>query len=121
MSAPVAFQVYKQVAKEFKPKLLAEPNVYLEDVFSSDDKDPEKAISSGLFRLEKGKELVYTYTYDEMKIILEGEFTIADETGQSVKAVPGDHFFFPKGVTITFTTPEYGLGFFVGQRKKGTA
>ena len=121
MSSPVAFSVYKSVAKEFKPKLLAEPNVYLEDVFSSEDTDPEKAISSGLFRLEKGKELVYTYTYDEMKIILEGDFTISDETGQSVKAVPGDHFYFPKGVKVTFTTETYGLGFFVGQRKKGSA
>ncbi|KUI59976.1 Ethanolamine utilization protein EutQ [Cytospora mali] len=121
MSSPVAFKVYKQVAKEFKPKLLAEPNVFLEDVYSSEDTDPEKAISSGLFRLEKGKELVYTYHYDEMKIILEGNFTISDETGQKVEAVPGDHFYFPKGVTVTFTTTDYGLGFFVGQRKKDSA
>ena len=48
-----------------------------------------------------------------MKIILEGEFEISDETGQKVQARPGDVFFFPKGVTITFTTNSYGLGFFV--------
>jgi hypothetical protein len=29
-------------------------------------------VSAGFFRLEKGKELVYPYTYDEMKIIVEG-------------------------------------------------
>lgn len=121
MSSPIAFQYYKQVAKEFKPSLLAEPNVYLEDVFTSESTNPEKPISSGLFRLEKGQALVYTYTYDEMKIIVDGEFTIADETGQTVKAVPGDHLYFPAGVKITFTTENFGLGFFVGQRKKGTA
>lgn len=121
MSAPVAFAVYKNAQKEFKPKLLAEPNVFLEDMYSSEETNPESPISSGLFRLEKGKELVYLYDYDEMKIILEGDFTISDETGQSVKAVPGDHFFFPKGVKVTFTTETYGLGFFVGQRKKGGA
>jgi hypothetical protein len=37
---------------------------------------------------------VYTYTYHEMKIILEGEYQISDETGQSVTAKPGDVFFF---------------------------
>ncbi|KAK7739717.1 hypothetical protein SLS53_005687 [Cytospora paraplurivora] len=121
MSSPVAFSFYKNVVQEFKPKLLAEPNVYLEDVFSSDETNPEKPISSGLFRLEKGQPLVYTYTYDELKIILEGHFILEDETGQKVKAVPGDHIYFPKGVKITFTTEDYGLAFFVGQRKKGTA
>ena len=71
-------------------------------------------MSAGFYRLEKGTPLVYTYTYDEMKIILEGEFEISDETGQKVNARPGDVFFFPKGVTITFKTDSYGLAFFVG-------
>ncbi|TRM59773.1 ethanolamine utilization protein EutQ [Schizophyllum amplum] len=118
---PIAFSVMKNVPKEFKPALLAPPNAYLEDMFSSDQVNPEKPMSSGLFRLEKGKELVYTYTYDEMKIILEGVWTISDETGQSVTAEPGDHFFFPKGTTITFKTDDYGLAFYVGQRKRGAA
>lgn len=48
-----------------------------------------------------------------MKIILEGEFEIADESGQKVKAKPGDVFYFPKGSKITFTTESYGLAFYV--------
>lgn len=48
-----------------------------------------------------------------MKIILEGEYEISDETGQKVQAKPGDVFFFPKGATITFTTESYGLAFYV--------
>jgi len=56
-----------------------------------------------------------------MKIIVEGEFDIEDETGQKVHAVPGDVLYFPKGAKITFTTDSYGLGFFVGQRGEGTA
>lgn len=48
-----------------------------------------------------------------MKIIIEGQFQISDETGQSVQAKPGDVFYFPKGSKITFTTESYGLGFFV--------
>lgn len=56
-----------------------------------------------------------------MKIIVEGEFDISDETGQKVHAVAGDVFYFPKGSKITFTTETYGLGFYVGQRKEGSA
>jgi ethanolamine utilization protein EutQ (cupin superfamily) len=77
---------------------------------SSDD--AEKPISAGFYRLEAGKELVYPYTYNEMKIILEGfrlktfsfrlnisgEFTISDETGYKVTAKPGDVFYFEKGM-----------------------
>ena len=50
-----------------------------------------------------------------MKIILEGEFDISDETGQKVHAVAGDVFYFPKGSKITFETQTYGLGFYTGQ------
>lgn len=73
-------------------------------------------MSCGFYRLEKGTPLVYTYTYDEMKIILEGQFEISDEVGQKVTATPGDVFYFPKGAKITFTTPSYGLAFFVSER-----
>ena len=81
--------------------------------------DSEKTISSGFFRLEKGTPLVYSYWYDEMKIILEGEFHISDECGNSVIGKPGDVFKFPKGCKITFETPTMGLAFFVGQRETG--
>lgn len=78
--------LYKAGAQKVKPVLLAPPNVYLEDIFTRSDpcqnvfpkffsNDPEKPISAGLYRLEAGKELVYPYTYNEMKIILEGFHT----------------------------------------------
>lgn len=56
-----------------------------------------------------------------MKIVVDGDFEISDENGQSVKAKKGDVFFFPKGSVITFKTEEGGLGFFVGQRGRDTA
>lgn len=48
-----------------------------------------------------------------MKIIVEGEFDISDETGQKEHAVAGDVFYFPKGSVITFETQTYGLAFYV--------
>ncbi|KAJ9647406.1 uncharacterized protein PV06_00121 [Exophiala oligosperma] len=115
----LAFKHFAKAQKEFKPPLIANENAYLGDVVSSTDS--EKPISAGFYRLEKGTPLVYEYHYDEMKIIVEGEFDISDETGQSVHAVAGDVFYFPKGSKITFTTNSYGLGFYCGQRKEGSA
>lgn len=56
---------------------------------------------------------MYEYTYHEMKIILEGEFVISDETGKTVRAGPGDVFYFPRGSKITFSTPSFGVAFYV--------
>ncbi|HBR97332.1 MAG TPA: hypothetical protein DD979_08130 [Gammaproteobacteria bacterium] len=95
-------------------------NAFLKDVSVSED--AEKTIVSGFYRMEKSdKPLVYTYTYHEMKIIVEGEMIISDGTGKEVHAKVGDVFYFPKGSVITFQSPSYGVGFFCGQRKEGEA
>ncbi|KAF7970941.1 hypothetical protein HWV62_22594 [Athelia sp. TMB] len=124
-ATPAAFRHLPKAQSTFNPPLIANENAFLGDVMSRlvdpDKIDPEKPISAGFYRLEKGTPLVYQYTYHEMKIIVEGEFDISDETGQKVHAVAGDVFYFPKGSKITFTTETYGLGFYVGQRKEGTA
>ncbi|KAF4121393.1 Ethanolamine utilization protein EutQ [Geosmithia morbida] len=112
-----AFQFYPQAQSAFKIPLLANDNAYLGDIFSSESTS-DAPISSGLFRLKEGQPLTYTYKYDEMKIFLEGDYTITDTTGQTTKAKPGDVVFFPKGSTITFETENGGLAFYVGQRKK---
>lgn len=92
---------------------------WLGDVAVSSDK--EKAITCGFFRLEHSEPLVYTYTYDEMKFVVDGEFTISDESGVKVDAVKGDVFYFSKGSVITFETKSFGIGFFCGQRRQGEA
>ncbi|KAF7594998.1 hypothetical protein BBP40_007598 [Aspergillus hancockii] len=118
---PTAFTYHAKAQSTFKPPLIANENSFLGDIQSSENDNPDKPMSAGFYRLEKGTPLVYEYTYDEMKIILEGEFEIADETGQKVTAGQGDVFYFPKGAKITFRTPSYGLAFYTGQRAKGAA
>ncbi|KAK0257825.1 hypothetical protein B0A54_10866 [Friedmanniomyces endolithicus] len=118
--APKAFSYFKQQQQTFKPPLLANENAFLGDIASSAKNNPEKPVSCGLYRLEKGTPLVYEYTYDEMKIILECHFDISDETGNKVHAEKGDVFYFPKGSKITFTTEDYGLAFYTGQRAEGS-
>ncbi|KAI4116569.1 MAG: hypothetical protein LQ345_003034 [Seirophora villosa] len=88
-------------------------------------------MSAGFYRLQPGPELVYTYTYDEMKILVEGDMQIAqlaedpaaaakgeEEKGtknegetvslvkEEVDAKKGDTFFFPKGAVVRFRTRE---------------
>ncbi|KAM0693110.1 hypothetical protein Q7P36_007667 [Cladosporium allicinum] len=121
MASPIAFEYHPNAQKDFQPPLIANENAFLGDVFSSESRDSSAPISAGFYRLEKGTPLVYEYTYHEMKIIVDGSFEISDETGKKVHATKGDVFYFPKGSKITFTTEDFGLGFFVGQRKEGGA
>ena len=116
----MAFKHYKQIKTQELPSMNIE-NVpaFLKDFSISHDS--EKPITSGLFQLKAGQSLEYTYTYHEMKFIVDGSFIIEDETGQKVTAKPGDLFYFPKGTSINFSTPDFGLGFFCGQRGEGEA
>ncbi|MGP1716010.1 MAG: cupin domain-containing protein [Methylophilus sp.] len=113
MSKP--FQFKKSAVKDDQPSMNV-PNVpaFLGDTFVSQDKD--KTICAGFFHLHAGKELVYSYDYEEMKIVVEGTFIISDDTGQKVTATVGDVLYFPAGSNITFSTPDKAVGFFTGQR-----
>ncbi|MFK0002689.1 cupin domain-containing protein [Paenarthrobacter sp. NPDC090522] len=74
-------------------------------------------MSAGFFELKASEPVVYTYTYDEMKVVVQGEFIVTDEsTGETTHAKERDVLFFPKGTTVKFETPDCGLGFFVGDR-----
>ncbi len=91
-------------------------NAYLEDIVSSNDENAP--ITCGLFRMEAGNPLDYTYSYDECKIMLEGEMSVS-ENGITKTIKPGDVLYFDKGTSVTFKSNSSGLAFYVGQRKKG--
>ncbi len=89
-------------------------NAYLQDVVASND--PNAPISCGFFRMEKGNQLEYTYSYDEAKIILEREMTISEVGGETIEVKAGDVLYFEEGAKITFSSKSSGLGFYCGQR-----
>ncbi|KAF4624171.1 hypothetical protein G7Y89_g14003 [Cudoniella acicularis] len=91
--APPTFTHFAGAQTSFKPPLIANENAFLGDIATSEPLDPVSPISAGFYRLEKGTPLVYEYTYHEMKIIVDGEFDISDETGKKVHAVKGDVFY----------------------------
>jgi ethanolamine utilization protein EutQ (cupin superfamily) len=92
-------------------------NVYLQDTVSSNN--DTAAITGGFFRMEAGNPLEYTYSYDECKIMLEGEMTITESGGETVNLKPGDVIYFDSGTTVTFSSQSSGTAFYVGQRKLG--
>ncbi len=88
---------------------------YIKDVYEN----PEGSrMCSGFFELHHtDAPLVYTYDYDEMKVVLEGEFLLENvDTGQQTVARAKDAIFFPKGSRIAFSTPSYALAFYAGDR-----
>ena len=79
----MAFKHYKQIKTQELPSMnIKNVPAFLKDFAISDDS--EKPITSGLFRLKAGESLKYTYTYHEMKFIVDGSFIIEDEAGQKV-------------------------------------
>ena len=116
----MAFKYYEQIKSQELPSMEVDNvQAFLKDFAVSED--AEKTMTSGLFRLKAGESLKYTYIYHEMKFIVDGHFTIEDETGQKITAKAGDLLYFPKGTSITFSTDDFGLGFFCGQRGEGEA
>ena len=92
-------------------------NAFLQDTVSSNNESAP--ITCGFFRMDSGNPLEYTYSYDECKIMLEGEMTITEESGQSVTMKPGDVVYFDSGTKVTFTSASSGKAFYVGQRRPG--
>ncbi|MGW4249480.1 ethanolamine utilization protein [Nocardia sp. NPDC004722] len=90
-------------------------DAYIADVYANPEGSP---MCSGYFELRHtDAPLDYFYEYDEMKIILEGEFRLENpDTGQVLTARAHDAIFFPKGSRILFSTPDRALAFYVGYR-----
>lgn len=88
---------------------------FIGDVYANPEGCP---MASGYFALEHTDEpLDYFYDYDEMKVVLEGEFRLENkDTGQVLIAREKDAIFFPKGSRILFSTPTRALAFYVGYR-----
>jgi ethanolamine utilization protein EutQ (cupin superfamily) len=88
---------------------------FIADVYENPD---GSVMCSGFFELKHTDDpLYYVYEYDEMKVVLEGEFLLENkETGQALIAKAKDAIFFPKGSKIYFSTPSYALAFYTGHR-----
>jgi ethanolamine utilization protein EutQ (cupin superfamily) len=74
-------------------------------------------LAAGFFRMEPSESFIYDYTYDEMKLVIEGDLVLTDvATGQVVEAGPLDVLHFPKGTQVRFDTRGGALAFYTGHR-----
>ncbi|HSI95611.1 MAG TPA: hypothetical protein VK938_05940 [Methylophilaceae bacterium] len=114
---------YKQQAiKDKQPSMNVDGvPAWLGDTFVSgpaNANNKDKPLCAGFFHLEAGKALDYTYDYEEMKIVVDGEFNITEvNTGKKYNAKVGDVLYFSDGDRIIFETPHHAVGFFCGQRQ----
>lgn len=109
------FQVISDGWKNLPSMDVPSTEGFIGDVYQN----PEGSqMCSGFFELKHTDEpLLYVYTYDEMKVVLEGEFLLENkDTGQMLVAKAKDAIFFPKGSRIYFSTPGYALAFYCGDR-----
>jgi len=85
---------------------------FIDDVY----RDPsDSALWSCYFKLNHtDAPLDYLYTYNEMKVVLQGTFRLENaDTGQVEYAGPTDAIFFPKGSRILFSTEDpFALAFY---------
>lgn len=113
-------QYKAQAFKDKQPSMnVAGVNASLGDTFVSvlPTVHSDKPLCAGFFHLEAGNPLDYTYDYEEMKIVVEGEFHITEvKTGKQYIAKVGDTMYFTDGDHIIFSTPNRAVGFFTGQR-----
>lgn len=72
------------------------------DVVTGDDGAP---MAAGYMTLTRGS-FPWTFTYDEVQIVLEGELQLGGDGGDRIGR-PGDVFYIPKGSRITFGTPSW--------------
>ena len=88
----MAFKHYQQIRdQEFRSMEIVIVNTFLKNFLIS--KDSEKPNTRGIFSLQGGESLEYTFTYHEMKLIVDESFIMEDESGQKVTSKPGDLFF----------------------------
>ncbi|CAM3001931.1 ethanolamine utilization protein [Prescottella defluvii] len=88
---------------------------FIADVYPNPD---GSEMAAGYFELlHTDAPLDYLYAYDEMKVVLDGQFRLENlDTGQVEVAGPRDAIYFPAGSRIRFTTPDRALAFYVGLR-----
>ncbi|KAH6975660.1 hypothetical protein EDB80DRAFT_883616 [Ilyonectria destructans] len=116
MSSSLALQYFSKAQAAELPFYGNHKNFWIGDTVSSTKDDAISPLTSGFFRAAPGEKATSTYTYFEVKLVVEGDLIVSDGTGQRVQAVVGDVLYFPKGATITFESENGGCAFYVGQR-----
>ncbi|KAI5267402.1 hypothetical protein E4T47_08053 [Aureobasidium subglaciale] len=79
--------------------------------------DSPSYLTSGFYKIEKGKAYPLHYTCEETKYVISGQIDVLDEaTGVTHHLVPGDFAFFYVNSKVQFSTKSAGLAFYAVTR-----
>ncbi|KAH0361013.1 hypothetical protein KCU65_g9042, partial [Aureobasidium melanogenum] len=114
----VPLTIIKGAGHEFIPFPTGE-NATVADFHSirTSTTDSPSYLTSGFYKIEKGKAYPLHYTCEETKYVISGQIDVLDEaTGVTHHLVPGDFAFFYVGSKVQFSTKSAGLAFYAVTR-----
>lgn len=76
----------------------------------------ENALSMGYFSMQPSEDFVFTYTYLEVKVILNGKIVVRDDQGIKYVAEAGDVLVFTPETTVIFDKESDGEAIYTGHR-----
>ncbi|MCQ6281252.1 cupin domain-containing protein [Bacillus sp. EB600] len=76
----------------------------------------ENALSLGYFSMQPGEEFEFTYTFLEVKTVLNGKIVIRDDQGKKYVAEAGDVLIFSPDTTVIFDGESDGDAIYTGHR-----
>ncbi|WP_158738278.1 hypothetical protein [Alteribacillus sp. YIM 98480] len=81
----------------------------------------EKALSMGYFSMQTSEDFKFTYTYLEIKVVINGKIIIRDDSDKKYVAEAGDVLIFTPDTTVIFDGESNGDAIYTGHRLPETA
>ncbi|PLR81272.1 hypothetical protein CVD25_05445 [Bacillus canaveralius] len=76
----------------------------------------ENAISLGYFSMQPSEDFEFTYTYLEVKVVVNGKIIVRDDQGKRHVAEAGDVLIFTPDTTVIFDKESDGDAIYTGHR-----
>ncbi|MDR4946449.1 cupin domain-containing protein [Neobacillus cucumis] len=76
----------------------------------------DKPLQLGYFSMQPGESFTFTYTYLEMKVVLNGKIVIIDDQGEKYVAEKGDVLIFTPDTTVVFDGESNGDAVYAAHR-----
>ncbi|MBM7652305.1 putative cupin superfamily protein [Neobacillus cucumis] len=76
----------------------------------------ENALSMGYFSMQPSEDFEFTYTYLEVKVIINGKIVVRDDQGIKYVAEAGDVLIFTPETTVIFDKESDGEAIYTGHR-----
>jgi ethanolamine utilization protein EutQ (cupin superfamily) len=78
--------------------------------------DKENAVQLGYFSMQPGESFTFTYTFLEMKVVLNGKIVIIDDKGEKYVAEQEDVLIFTPDTTVIFDKESNGDAIYTAHR-----